>query len=506
MENKNNKLPIIIAAVILILCITVVGAGFGGYYLFKNVLNTIPINTEPITGTDDIVIPTDNDTITSTDGKSTESPGDSESYDLSKLFTAFWETRDLLHENFLEQPVDDMILADGAILGLEQYIESVGLSLDDVQLPEDAPDPTDLAKQSGAPNDAIDAFTPFWEAWAKLSYLSLPEEATPTHLMRAALTTMVEELNDPYTNYFDPDLTEQWNTDLRGEYQGIGAFVDVDGEYLTIISPIKDTPAEEAGLQPGDQVIAIDGDDMTGVDPNIALKRVLGDAGTPVVLTILREGETDPFDVKIIRQKITIPYIEMDMLEGDIAYLQLLRFYENGDTDFSNALKELLNQNPKGLIVDLRGNPGGYLHIVVNIVSEFLDDGIVLIEEFSDGSTQEYPVNSSRGIATDIPLVVLVDGGSASASEIFAGAVQDYERGTIVGQTTFGKGLVQLPITLPDNQGSVTITTARWLTPNGSTIHHQGIEPDLSVEITEDDIANNYDPLLESAIEILANQ
>ncbi|MCB2180100.1 S41 family peptidase [bacterium] len=506
METQKNKLPIIIAAIIVVSCLAIFAAGFGGYFIFKNVLNTSSSSVQEIAGADDAAIQENTDTTTpggQTPNGDTENPGD---YDLGVLFNAFWKTRELLHDNFLEQPVDDTVLANGAILGLEQYVESVGLSLDDVQLPSDAPDPTDLGKESGAPNDAIEAFSPFWEVWQKVSYLSLPEEATPTHLMRTALTTMVEALDDPYTNYFDPALTEQWNTDLSGEYQGIGAWVDVDGEYLTIISPIKNTPAEEAGLRSGDQIIAIDGDDMSGVDPNIVLKRVLGEAGTPVVLTILREGETEPFDVTIVRQKITIPYIETDMLEGDIAYIQLLRFYDGGDADFANALKDLLAQNPKGLIVDLRGNPGGYLHIVVNIASEFLDNGIVLVEEFSDGSTEDYPVNTSRGNATDIPLVVLVDGGSASASEIFAGAIQDYDRGTIVGQTTFGKGLVQLPITLPDDQGSVSITIARWLTPNGATIHHQGIEPDVAVEITEDDIANNLDPQLEKALEILTNE
>jgi len=506
MENKNNRLPIIIIAAVILICITIFAAGFGGYYLFKNVLTTIPSNSlitdsgsEGPTSANDIVDE-------APDQGSTPTSQNSYTTDLSQLFTAFWKTRELLHDNFLEQPVDDQVLANGAIAGLTQFLESVNLSLDEVQLPDDAPQPGELAKDSDIPDEAQEAFLPFWEAWAKLEYLPLPEDTTPTHIMRAALTGMVEALDDPYTNYFDPDLAEQWNTDLSGEYEGIGAWVDVDGEFLTIISPIRDTPAEAAGLRSGDQVIGIDGDDMTGVDPNITLKRILGPAGTKVTLTILREGETTPFDVEIIRKKITIPYIETDMLDGDIAYLKLIRFYENGDTDVTDALKSLLAENPKGLIMDLRGNPGGYLHIVVNIASEFLDDGIVLIEEFSDGSQKDYPVRSSKGIATDIPLVVLVDGGSASASEIFAGAIQDYGRGTVIGQTTFGKGLVQLPITLPDDQGLVSITVAKWLTPNGTTIHHLGIEPDISVELTDEDVQNNLDPQLDKALEVLNNQ
>ncbi|MEJ2757297.1 MAG: S41 family peptidase [Anaerolineales bacterium] len=506
MENKNNKLPLIIAAAVILICITVFATGFGGYYLFKNILNTIPSNTFVSNSSSDEPLPPVNDTPVSPTEEYSIETQDSANTELSKLFNAFWKTRELLNDNFLNQPVDDRVLADGAISGIEQYLESVDLSLADVQIPDDAPTPDQLAIESDTPDEAVDAFLPFWEAWSKLDYLTLPEDSTPTHIMRASLTGMVEALDDPYTNYFDPDLAEQWNTDLSGEYEGIGAWVDVDGEFLTIISPIKDTPAEAAGLKSGDQVVGIDGDDMTGVDPNITLKRILGPAGTKVTLTILREGETTPFDVEIIRKKISIPYIETDMLEGDIAYLKLIRFYENGDTDFTNALKGLLAQNPNGLIIDLRGNPGGYLHIVVNIASEFLDNGIVLIEEFSDGSQKDYPVRSSKGLATDIPLVVLVDGGSASASEIFAGAIQDYGRGTVVGTTTFGKGLVQLPITLPDDQGLVSITVARWLTPNGTTIHEVGIEPDVTVEFTEEDAQNNLDPQLDKAIEILNSQ
>jgi carboxyl-terminal processing protease len=316
---------------------------------------------------------------------------------------------------------------------------------------------------------------------------------------------MVAALDDPYTNYYDPDLAEQWDTEMSGEYEGIGAWVEVETEYLTIISPIKNTPAEEAGLQPGDQIIAIDGDDMTGIDPNIVLKRVLGPAGTKVTLTILREGTEKPFEVEIIRRKIVIPYIEYEILPGNIAYLKLIRFYEGGDQEFRNALEELLSENPTGLIIDLRKNPGGFLHIVVNITSEFLTGGNVLIEEFSDGSRKTYPAITSRGIAPEIPLVVLVDEGSASASEIFAGAIQDYDRGIVIGTTTFGKGLVQLPITLPDDQGLVSITVARWLTPNEDTIHQIGIEPDIIIEPTEEELENELDPQLDEAVRILSS-
>lgn len=507
-ENKRSKLPIIIGIIILVSCIGIVGIGIGSFQLFRNItqdlfadIQNIPsiVNDQDLP----INIPDINeDTPTATPWNEELPKPDPE---LAKTFETIWTARQLLKDNFLEQPIDDNKLAEGAIIGMETYLETFEISLSEVILPDEAVKPEDTAAAANTPQDAFDAFLPFWQIWNKLDYVSLPEEVDQTALMRKALQGMVEALDDPYTNYFDPELSERWNTQLSGEYEGIGAWVDVETEFLTIISPIKNTPAERAGLRPGDQIIAVDGNDMTGVDPNVVLKRVVGPAGSKVILTIQREGGEAPFDVEIIRERIEIPYLEYEMLDNDIAYIQLLRFSDNTDRQVEQALKTLLKENPKGLIFDLRGNPGGYLYIVVNITSQFIEDGNILIEEFNDGSLKEYPVHRSGGVATDIPLVVLVDQGSASASEIFAGAVKDYERGTVVGATTFGKGLVQLPITLPNEQGMISITIARWLTPNGETIHESGIEPDVVVEYTEEDINADIDPQLEKAIEILSS-
>jgi len=421
---------------------------------------------------------------------------------LLDLFNAFWTARELLHDNFLEQPVDDRTLAAGALNGIVEYLETNNIPISTIELPADAPTAEMTARQANTPKEVIETFSPFWEAWNKLSYLELPDDATPTTMMRFALTGMVAALDDPYTNYRDPELSERWNTQLSGEYEGIGAWVDVETEFLTIISPIQGTPAEEAGLRPGDQIIAVDGIDMTGVDPNVVLKRVVGDAGTKVILTIARE-DIEPFDVEIIREKITLPYIESEILEGGIAYLRLVRFYNGADLDLRETMADLFAQNPKALIFDLRGNGGGYLHTVVNITSEFITEENVLIEVFSDGSEKTYPTRSAKGIATEIPLVVLIDEGSASASEIFAGAVKDYQRGILVGQTTFGKGVVQVPVTLPDDHGTLSITIAKWLTPNGTEIHEIGIDPDYFVEYTMDDFDQGLDPQLDKAIELL---
>jgi carboxyl-terminal processing protease len=500
----KNKIPVLIIVGIVIACVAIVGFGYGSYYIFSNFGENLfagLVSSNSYNDNSPISIPEfDTPQPTATPWNPELPAPDPE---LSGLFETVWTVRSLLQDNYLYQPVDDELLAVGAANGIELYLEPYDIFLADISLPEDAPQPEETASKANTPEDAFDAFLPFWAEWNKLGYISLPDGVDRLSLMRQAVYGMVDILDEPYTNYYDPERSKEWETDITGEYEGIGAFVDVEAEYLTIISPIKNSPAEEAGLQVGDQIIAIDGNDMTGVDPNVALTQVLGPAGSNVVLTILREGQDSPFDVEIVRANIVIPYIESEILDGDIAYLQLLRFYDEADLDVRDELENLLSQNPKGLILDLRGNPGGYLHTVVNITSEFLSDGIVLYEEFNDGAQREFPTLSSRGIATDIPLVVLIDGGSASASEIFAGAIKDYERGTLVGETTFGKGLVQIPITLPNDNGMVSITTARWLTPNQETIHDVGVEPDIVVEYTQEDFDADIDPQLDKAIEIL---
>lgn len=503
---KKTGLLILVAAIFISVAVSC-----SGYSNSQTDLNTADNrNSEDTTfgnsGTNELGLEQGSKDETTEEQYPTQQLAHSNSFDsnlnLAQLFEAFWTSRELLQDNFFEQPVDDRTLAAGALNGLEEFLKENNISISDIELPTDSPTAESTAKKANTPKDLIELFLPFWETWNKLPYLELPEGTSPTTMMRQALSGMIASLDDPYTNYRDPDLSERRNTTLSGEYEGIGAWVDVEAEYLTVVSPIQGTPAEKAGLLPGDQIIAVDGVDMTGVDPNIALKRVVGQAGTKVILTLAREG-VDPFDVEIIREKITIPLIETEMLEGGIAYLKLIRFYTDSDLDVNNALKELLAQNPKGLIFDLRGNGGGFLHTVVNISSEFITEGNILIEEFSDGYQRTFPVTDTEGIATEIPLVVLIDQGSASASEIFAGAIKDYQRGILVGQTSFGKGLVQLPVTLPENQGSLTITIARWFTPNGTEIQEIGIDPDYFIEYTQDDFDQGLDPQLQKAIELL---
>ncbi len=345
-------------------------------------------------------------------------------------------------------------------------------------------------------------FKPFWQAWDIVHQLYVDQPVNDEKMMQGAIKGMMESLGDQHSSYMDPDQYEQANIPLEGEYEGIGAWVDTNSKYLTIVSPIPGSPAEKAGLKPGDQIIAVDGEDMTGIDGNLVIRRVLGPAGTRVTLTILREGVAEPFDVTLVRAKIILPSVTSKMLDGNIAYVQLLNFGDKTTTELRTQLMDLLNQKPVGLILDLRNNGGGALVTAIDVASEFIDEGVIMYEEYGDGSRDVYRAKPG-GLATDIPLVVLVNEGSASASEIVAGAIQDHGRGPLVGTTTFGKGSVQNWIPLVNNQGAVRVTIARWYTPNGRTIHEVGLEPEYVVELTEEDLAAGRDPQLDKAIDLL---
>lgn len=354
-----------------------------------------------------------------------------------------------------------------------------------------------------SPSD-VDKFAPLQETIDLLNELYIDRPLDEELLIQGALNGMMESLGDAHSSYLNPFELQQLSIHQDGSYEGIGAWVDTSGEYVVIISPMKDSPAEEVGLKAGDQVIAIDGEDMTGIDGSLVLQRILGPAGTSVTLTIQREGEETPLDFVIERAEITVPSVEGKMLEEDIAYILLSNYGQDTAKDFRDTLQDLLKNDPKGLILDLRGNGGGYLQTAVDLTSEFLQEGqFVLHEEYGDGERQSWAVKPG-GIAQDIPLIVLVDFTSASASEITAGAIQDYERGLLVGTTTYGKGSVQNIVPLSDDQGAVRITVARWLTPKDRQIHEIGLEPDVVIEFDTDVYeTDGTDNQLEKAIELL---
>lgn len=357
-------------------------------------------------------------------------------------------------------------------------------------------------QQSSTPSEVQDLFKPFWETWNIIHNQYVDQPVDDVALMQGAIRGMLDSLGDKQTFYMDPKLYEDQNTQLQGSYEGIGAYVDTTGDYLTIISPIEGSPAEKAGLQAGDKVIAIDDVDMTGVNPEDARLKVLGPKGTTVKLTISRDGEAGPFNVDIERGQITIASADGKMLDNGIAYVDINTFGENTTKELRATLDTLMAENPKGIIIDLRNNGGGYLSTAVEVSSEFIDSGVVLYEKYGDGTRDEYKA-LGNGRATKVPIVVLINEGSASASEILAGALQDYERAKLVGVQSYGKGSVQQWVPLSNNQGAARVTIAKWLTPKERTIDHIGLTPDVVVEITAEDFKADRDPQLDAAIETL---
>lgn len=345
-------------------------------------------------------------------------------------------------------------------------------------------------------------FAPFWETWQYVHDQYVDQPVDDTKLMQGAITGMLDSLGDKHTGYMDPDTYKLVTAPLDGSYEGIGASVDTTGDLLTIISPMPGSPAEEAGLKAGDAVIKVNGSDVTKTDPNVVLKSVKGPAGTDVTLTIQRVEVSEPFDVTITRQKIELKSVSSEMKDGNIAYIRISTFGETTTTELKAALETLMSKNPKGLVLDLRYNSGGYLNTAIEVISQFIPSGVVMYEQQQNGEETSYSAEPG-GLATKIPMVVLINEGSASASEITAGAIQDFGRGKLVGVTTYGKGSVQNWIPLENNQGAVRITVARWLTPDHRQINEVGLTPDVVVELTQKDVDAEIDTQLNKAIEIL---
>jgi carboxyl-terminal processing protease len=366
--------------------------------------------------------------------------------------------------------------------------------------------------QGGTPESLQTLFQPFWEAWSIVHQKYVDQPLNDTALMRGAISGMMGALGDAHSGYMDPQEYTDAETSISGEYEGIGAYVDTTQDFLTVVSPIVGSPAEKAGLKTGDQIIAIDGQDLTGMNPELVRQKVLGPAGSTVHLTIRREGVDQPLEFDIVRAHIVIPSVESKMLDNGravtyhngVAYVKIAVFGDNTGADLHKVLKDLMTQQPKGLILDLRNNPGGVVPTAIQVASEFIGKGVIMYEQQGDGTRM--PTEAlSGGLATEVPLVVLVNEGSASASEIVAGAIQDYGRGKLVGVTTYGKGSEQNWVPLSNDQGAVLVTIARWLTPNGRTIDKIGLTPDMVVKMTEEDIKAGLDPQLDAAVQLLLN-
>ena len=317
-----------------------------------------------------------------------------------------------------------------------------------------------------------------------------------------AIETMVASLNDPYTKFLDPKEFNEETTSIKGSLKGIGIQIGVQDGKLTVIAPIEDTPAEKAGLMAGDEILSIDGKSTKGITVDKAAEQIRGEEGTSVTLVVKRKDQ-EPKSYTITRAEIEIKSISQKVPESvkmpkDIVYIRLSSFISrNASKEFSDILAK--NPDTKAVIVDLRSNPGGLLSNAIYISDMFLNGGAIVSTVDRDGYKETQ--KASRGVLTTKPLVVLIDKGSASASEIFSGAIKDNKRGVIVGTQSFGKGLVQEINKLPNSSG-INITIQKYLTPNGTDIHKKGITPDVVIELSEDDVKNKNDVQLKKAIEV----
>ncbi|MEW5987124.1 MAG: S41 family peptidase [Chloroflexota bacterium] len=340
-----------------------------------------------------------------------------------------------------------------------------------------------------------------WEVWNLIEDEYDGELPTDEDVTYSVVNGAIETLNDPFTAFLPPEVANRVREQLQGSFEGIGAFVDLNEEgFLVIVRPIDGQPADLAGVRAGDVVTAVDGESIAGQTLDEMISRVRGPRGTEVTLTIVREGVEQPFDVTIVRARIEIPIVESEMLPDNVAYIHLTSFSSNAEEQVLLALDDLLPQNPRGIIFDLRDNGGGFLDQSVAVADIFLPEGVVLFERNNRGLEQVYR-SDDGDVGETLPLVVLVNAGSASASEIVAGAIQDHSRGVLIGEITFGKGSVQQPHNLSDGS-ELRVTIARWYTPNNQSISGQGITPDIEVP-TPEDLGGPEDTQIQRAVEYI---
>jgi len=345
----------------------------------------------------------------------------------------------------------------------------------------------------------------FWRVWRlldeKFVAASSTDEITNEEKVRGAIEGLVDIYGDPYTVYLPPADAEQFEEDISGNFSGVGMEVGIRDDVVTVISPLPNTPAENAGLLAGDAIVRIDGESTEDMNIDEAVQRIRGEKGTEVVLTIFREGESEFLEKSITRDTISIPTIETE-LRGDVFIVSLFSFNAIAEAKMQEALREYVNSGADKIVLDLRGNPGGFLQSAVAIGSYFLPTGKVIVREnFGDDVDEQLFRSQGRNLKQYTPeeVVVLINAGSASASEILAGALREHGAATLIGETTFGKGSVQELVELPDSS-SLKVTIARWLTPNGQSISDGGLDPDIEIKRTPQQYVDGEDPQLEAAL------
>jgi len=351
-------------------------------------------------------------------------------------------------------------------------------------------------------------FKLFWDTWSLLSEKYVDKKALdPQKMYYGAISGMVQAVGDPYTVFLPPESQKSTKEELGGSFDGVGIELGFNKDKnLVVIAPLKDTPAEKGGIRAGDLILKIDGTDATNMALPDAVGKIRGKKGTKISLDIFHENDTKPSTVELTRDTIIVKSVEESLKTTPkgkkISYIKLSRFGERTFAEWGDAVSSVLSQGSQGIILDVRNNPGGFLDGAVFIGSEFIDKGDIVMSENSQGERQHYPVNRP-GKLLELPLIVLINKGSASASEIVAGAIQDDKRGTLVGTQSFGKGTIQESQDLPGGTG-IHVTTAKWLTPQGRWIHNVGLTPDVKVEeATQSAAQPKKDVQLDKALELL---
>lgn len=385
-------------------------------------------------------------------------------------------------------------------IGLSLIIFEAGFYFGKAQMPV-APPEGILNPELGKPAE-VD-FSLFWDAWRILEEKFVdPEKINYQKMIYGAISGMVNSLGDPYTVFMPPEDSKIFKEDVSGAFQGVGMEIGIKKGELTVISPLEGTPAFRAGLRAGDKIIKIDNAYTREMTVDEAVKLIRGPKGTEVTLTILRDDWPKTKDFKIVRDVIEIPSLTWEIKDRDIAHIKLYQFSEVVRSSFDQAAIDILNSQAKKIVLDLRNNPGGYLEVAQDIAGWFLEKGaIVTVEDFGGKQeNKEYKAKGNEKLLS-YPLVVLINQGSASGSEILAGALRDNRGIKLIGEKSFGKGSVQELEEL--REGSLKITVAKWLTPKGELINGIGLAPDFEVELTEEDFNQDEDPQLDKAIELI---
>ncbi|MCF7905570.1 S41 family peptidase [Candidatus Gracilibacteria bacterium] len=342
----------------------------------------------------------------------------------------------------------------------------------------------------------------FWETWNAMdeSFLHQDKLKVPQQIY-GAIKGLISSLEDPYTVFMTPEETRKFEESISGEFEGIGAEIGIRDEQLLIVTPLKGSPAELAGVRAGDRIFKIDAQTTQGISIEKAVTLIRGPKGEKVVLSVLREGEKNPIDITIVRDNIVVKSLEWEM-QDDVAIMRVSQFGTDLVAEFQEAVSQILLQNPRGIILDLRNNGGGLLDACVRVASEFLDQQVIVRTKGRKFGESGDIMSGRNGAFINTPVVVLINEGSASASEIFAGAIQDHARGLVLGETSFGKGSVQNVIPLSDGS-SLKVTIAEWLTPSGRSINEKGITPDEIITMTPADREEGRDPVLTRALDIV---